>query len=332
MNSSNGQRYTVTALALLCVALMALIGLISARPSQAASPDYSITAAAPGDTPTPPCPPATLDVAIQDFLFVPPDVSIIAGTTIRWTNYDNAPHTSTSNDGIWDSGLLHQNESYSFTFDTPGVYPYICTPHPWMIGTITVQTGCEPSATPTSTPTATVESILIGHITWQGRPTQPNTRQQLPITVTLKSSSTEVNYSNQTTDASGFFTLPVSGLSSGTYNWRAKSAQIGSSPPEYNPGFLATSGSLVLAGDPVTQAEMGLQRAGDCDNNNVVNSNDFIILKNSFGKTVGQAGYDNRADFTGDLVVNAPDFGSLKNNFGLGGAPPIQAFREKVKP
>src|SRR5205823_180180 len=34
-------------------------------------------------------------------------------------------------------------------------------------------------------PTATTASKLIGHVIWQGRPSQPNTLQQLPITLTL---------------------------------------------------------------------------------------------------------------------------------------------------
>jgi len=68
---------------------------------------------------------------------------------------------------------------------------------------------------------------------------------------------------------------------------------------------------------------MGLQKAGDADNNNVVNASDFTILKNTFGKSSGQLGYDDRADFNGDLVVNSGDFTLLKGNFGIAGAPPI---------
>jgi hypothetical protein len=68
---------------------------------------------------------------------------------------------------------------------------------------------------------------------------------------------------------------------------------------------------------------MGLQRAGDCNNDNVVNAVDFTILKGTFGKSVGQPGYDDRADFNGDQVVNASDFSLQRANFGIAGAPPI---------
>ena len=61
--------------------------------------------------------------------------------------------------------------------------------------------------------------VLVGHVTWQGPPAQPNSLQQLPITLTLRLGTTEVNYPAQTTDAGGFFTVSVDSLS-GTYNWQ----------------------------------------------------------------------------------------------------------------
>lgn len=68
---------------------------------------------------------------------------------------------------------------------------------------------------------------------------------------------------------------------------------------------------------------MGLMRAGDCNNDNTVNIADFNTMKLTFGKSVGDPGYDDRADFTGDQIVNIFDFNLQKINFGQGGAPPI---------
>ncbi|MFL5733617.1 MAG: dockerin type I domain-containing protein, partial [Chloroflexia bacterium] len=167
-----------------------------------------------------------------------------------------------------------------------------------------------PISTPTNTPTT--GQVLVGHVTWQGRPAQPNTLQQVPITLTLKSGTTEIDYPAQTTDASGYFTASLSGLPNGVYNWRVKGTK-----------WLANSGTLTLSGGSVTQQELGLLRAGDCNNDNVVSAPDFPILKGSFGHTEGQPGYDARADFTGDNIVSAPDFTLLKANFGQSGAPPI---------
>jgi hypothetical protein len=74
-----------------------------------------------------------------------------------------------------------------------------------------------------------------------------------------------------------------------------------------------------LAGAPTTSQEMGLMRAGDCNNDNIVSIVDFNILKNSFGRTVGNPGYDDRADFTGDQTVNISDFNLQKQTFGVNG-------------
>ena len=68
---------------------------------------------------------------------------IKAGTTVTFTNVGDIPHTATSFDreriGNWDTGALAKGESKTITFDKPGNYYYICTPHPWMYGQIIVE-------------------------------------------------------------------------------------------------------------------------------------------------------------------------------------------------
>jgi hypothetical protein len=162
-----------------------------------------------------------------------------------------------------------------------------------------------PTETPTSTPTAA--AVLLGHVSWQGPSAQPHGRQQLPVTLTLKLGATEVNYIGLTTDASGYFTVPVNGLANGTYEWRTK-----------GPRYLANSGNLTLSGSPVTTAEMGLMRAGDANNDNLASAVDFNILRTTFGATT-----DLRADFNNDGIISSVDFNLLRSNFGQGGAPPI---------
>jgi plastocyanin len=38
-----------------------------------------------------------------------------------------------------DSPLLNQDQQFGFTFNQPGVFPYWCRVHPFMIGVITVE-------------------------------------------------------------------------------------------------------------------------------------------------------------------------------------------------
>jgi hypothetical protein len=168
------------------------------------------------------------------------------------------------------------------------------------------------TSTSTNTPTITPIPIIIGHVTWHGRPPQPNALQQFPITLTLRSAAGETDYPLQSTDASGFFTDSLTGLANGLYAWRVD-----------GPKYLANSGSVTITGASITNVEMGLMRAGDCNDDNVVNSVDFAILRSSFGKSAGQLGYDDRADFNGDNVVNAVDAAIHKSSFGQSGAPAI---------
>jgi hypothetical protein len=197
-----------------------------------------------------------------------------------------------------DSNSLQSGLSITFT------EPPCATPTPTTTASPTV------TATPTNTPAP--DAVVVGHVNWQGRPAQPNALQQAPVTLTLKLGSTEVSYSSQTTNASGYFTVSVAGLPDGVYNWRAK-----------GPKFLANSGTIALSGVPTTSIEMGLMRAGDCNNDNLVNLGDFSIVKNAFGTSLGGTNYDDRADLNGDQTVGAFDFNLLRNNFGIGGAPPI---------
>lgn len=78
-------------------------------------------------------------VTIKDFMFSPATVTIQAGATVIWTNKDNEPHTVVSDSGLFRSGAIDTDESYSFRFDKPGTYHFACSIHPMMVGTVVVQ-------------------------------------------------------------------------------------------------------------------------------------------------------------------------------------------------
>ena len=86
-------------------------------------------------------PPNTAPVTIRNFAFDPPQMRIAVGRSVTWTNEDPVPHTATSTatPRAFDSGNLDQGQSFSFAFDKPGTYPYLCIYHPYMKGTVIVE-------------------------------------------------------------------------------------------------------------------------------------------------------------------------------------------------
>ena len=73
--------------------------------------------------------------------YSPNPVEIAAGDTVTWVNDDSTVHTATANDGTFDSGILSRGDTFSFTFDSEGEYPYFCDVHPNMVGTVVVIQG-----------------------------------------------------------------------------------------------------------------------------------------------------------------------------------------------
>ena len=78
-------------------------------------------------------------IVVKEFMFNPTPLTVKAGTTVTWTNMDDEPHTAVSDTGLFKSGGMDTNESFSFKFDKPGTYHYTCSIHPRMVGTIVVQ-------------------------------------------------------------------------------------------------------------------------------------------------------------------------------------------------
>ena len=87
-------------------------------------------------------------VSIDNFTFGPPSLTVKAGTTVTWTNRDDIPHgIASSNNAFSKSKALDTDDSYSFTFATPGTYQYFCYIHPHMVGTIVVEAASGSNAT-----------------------------------------------------------------------------------------------------------------------------------------------------------------------------------------
>jgi amicyanin len=78
-------------------------------------------------------------VSIDNFTFNPQQLTVKAGTTVTWSNQDDIPHAVAAVNKQFKSKALDTGDAYSFTFTTPGTYPYFCSLHPHMTGTIVVE-------------------------------------------------------------------------------------------------------------------------------------------------------------------------------------------------
>lgn len=86
------------------------------------------------------------------YAFTPGPLTVPAGTALTWTNKTDASHTVTADGGAFSSQALSQNQTFSFTFSSPGTFAYHCTIHPYMKGVITVSAANVSAAAPVQAP------------------------------------------------------------------------------------------------------------------------------------------------------------------------------------
>ena len=100
---------------------------------------------------------ADANVSMDDNFFEPGTVTIEVGDSVTWTNDGRLPHTATAA-GEFDTGLLQPKDavfvgspgqSYTVTFNEAGTFPYICTIHPDMTGTVVVEAAGTTAPGPT---------------------------------------------------------------------------------------------------------------------------------------------------------------------------------------
>jgi plastocyanin len=75
-------------------------------------------------------------VGIPAKYFVPSQLQVVVGDTVRWSNSDHDTHNLVADDGEFDSGFLGTGGSFSHTFTAVGDHPYICTIHQYMTGEV----------------------------------------------------------------------------------------------------------------------------------------------------------------------------------------------------
>ncbi len=101
-------------------ALLVPAGTAAAKPA----PDHTVARAA--------------SVSVANMAFTPASVVLAVGETVTWTFPDSMAHTTTSNKGFWDSGTKLNGATYTRAFSSAGTFPYHCSFHPEMRGTVRV--------------------------------------------------------------------------------------------------------------------------------------------------------------------------------------------------
>jgi plastocyanin len=82
---------------------------------------------------------ATNVITIDNFTFSPKELTVAVGTTVKWVNHDDIPHTVVEKKTTFRSKALDTDDSYSYTFTSAGAFNYFCGLHPHMVGQIIVK-------------------------------------------------------------------------------------------------------------------------------------------------------------------------------------------------
>jgi plastocyanin len=122
---------------LLAAALAALLLLAACSGGGAATTTTTATTTAGGSS-TSTAAGGEFQVVIDSFAFTPAELTVPVGATVTWVNHQGARHDVVAADGTFTSPLFGEGETFSFTFTAPGEYPYVCSIHSGMDGTIIV--------------------------------------------------------------------------------------------------------------------------------------------------------------------------------------------------
>ena len=77
-------------------------------------------------------------VNIRENTFIPVNITVSAGSIVRWVNGDDSPHRIQFADNHYATVLIGSSQSASQRFDRAGVFAYSDLIHPEMHGTVTV--------------------------------------------------------------------------------------------------------------------------------------------------------------------------------------------------
>lgn len=202
---------------------------------------------------------ATVTVEIRNNFFSPASVTIQVGDTVTWIQR-GSNHDTVSNDGLWSSGLMRLNETFSFTFNNPGTFRYFCTPHrnAGMLGTVNVQGAANtpPSVTLTA-PTSGTAFLTTDSITFSATATDNGSIAKVDFFSgsTLLSSDNSSPYSITASLPAGSHSITAKATDNLGASTTSAAITILVSAPNTPPSVSLTSptaGSTFLASDTIT--------------------------------------------------------------------------------
>ena len=77
-------------------------------------------------------------VTVEHLMFMPGVAKVALGDAVTWNFPEVTPHTTTSDQGFWDSGAKSGDASYVHTFTSAGTFAYHCSIHSTMHGKVSV--------------------------------------------------------------------------------------------------------------------------------------------------------------------------------------------------
>jgi hypothetical protein len=163
---------------------------------------------------------AVANINIVNFAFSPNSVNINVNDSVTWT-WVGSPHSATSDTALWDSGISGAGHTFSRTFTSAGSFPFHCTVHPFMTGSITVLSVNVPPAVAFANPpdgsvfAAPASFILAATASdSDGSVTNVEFRQGANLLANITASP---------------YSVSVSNLAAGTYTFSAVAADISGS-------------------------------------------------------------------------------------------------------
>ena len=86
------------------------------------------------------CPSGSVQIAMKDIKFDPEDSTATVGQDVCWINEDTIDHNAVDEEGgAFESELFGKGQTFTTTVDEAGKIDYVCTIHPGMTGTLTVE-------------------------------------------------------------------------------------------------------------------------------------------------------------------------------------------------